>query len=297
MMQAVISFLLEPLVGFFFQVVFSLASFLVSKKHQPWVYTLSLVSGYICLRSIADKKIDKEWFGNYLDDGPTDVVVKTAVFMPMNIGSLLFIEHHVLRHRDTFWGRLHESYKMLTNGRRIGTDKMAPQMPVPADYLQKKPTVKKEKIELEKSKASPEPGESSASAALEKKSTFTETPAELRGQQVGTSFHDRLGCTKIERRRNFIVRRIGIVILFYVLEYHLKPPIIYNLFPITGADFSIEKMSIIRRLKEATMHELVVRAYLAFESGWAAYSFYTMAHSFGSIVCKYRQLSHSPGCA
>jgi hypothetical protein len=271
MIHSVVSFFLNPFMGFILQIIFSLASFMVSKKHVPWVFGVSVINGYICVRSIAATNIDREWFGSYLGDGPIDVIVKTSLLMALSIGALLFLENHVQRHRETFLGRLHEAYKQLTNGRRIGTDRMAPQMPVTEEYLAKS-AVEKEKLGLEQSKLANAPDE---------------TPAELRGQKVGKSFHDRLGHIKREGRTGFIIRRLSLAVLLYVLEYIVKPVVMESIITMNNSDYSIEKVSFIRRINEVSLQEVKVRAYLVFETIWSAYAFYSMAHYFGSAVCEY----------
>ncbi|KAH6685043.1 hypothetical protein F5X68DRAFT_242137 [Plectosphaerella plurivora] len=242
---------------------------MVNQKHKPWVFALSVVNSYICLRSIADTRIDVEWFGNYIGDAPIDIIVKTCLLMALSIGVLHFLENHVQRPRDSFLGRVHEAYKQLTNGRRIGTDRMPPQMPVPVDYLEKTTIDETKKPGFEHSKLA---------------TTSDETPAELRGQKVGKSFHDRLGHIKSEGRLGFIIRRLSLVALLYVLEYVVKPRVIPLFITWTNEDWAAEKATFFRRLNDITGQDVKMRAYLAFETIWYPYSLYTMAHSFGSAV-------------
>ncbi|KAG7147242.1 hypothetical protein HYQ46_013305 [Verticillium longisporum] len=65
-----------------------------------------------------------------LDTHVADIAIKIAILVTLHMGVVLFLERIVLPKRDTWAGQVKEGYKMVFNGRRIGTTRLAPQVPI-----------------------------------------------------------------------------------------------------------------------------------------------------------------------
>ncbi|KAM0274930.1 hypothetical protein ACHAQH_007739 [Verticillium albo-atrum] len=193
-----------------------------------------------------------------LDIHIADIAIKVAILVTLHMGVVLFLESITLPTRDTWPGQVKEGYKMVFNGRRIGTARLAPQVPV-----------------LE-----------SEAKFLEKRNDKSHSAS----QKQRDSFHARVGTIRREPRLRFVLRRLSLAVSLAILEFSIKPKLMLVYLPTTYDDFSPAKEAFFRRLllpRRGPMpdgHEFAVRLWMTFETTWAAYSFYTMWHSIASAA-------------
>ncbi|KAM0331397.1 hypothetical protein ACHAQA_003070 [Verticillium albo-atrum] len=213
--------------------------------HQAWLTT----------QTIEPARLGTAAGYPFLDMHIADIAVKTAILVTLHMGVVLFMENITLPKSDTWAGQIKEGYKMVFNGRRIGTDRLAPQVPV----------VEGEARTLEKQISSMH-------------------------HQPTDSFHARIRTIRREPRVRFLVRRIVLIILLAMIEFYIKPRFLRVYLSTTYDDFAPVKEAFFRRLllpgrgPRPDGHELAVRLWMTFETTWAAYSFYTIWHSAASVL-------------
>lgn len=294
-MDDAVAYLNDPVVGFFAQLALSIIVLMARPTLKLLPFLMSLTVAYFTLplykysQITRDLGIGLEFTGRTLED----VMIKTSVFMAMHLWALVFVEGYLLPHRETFLGRLHAAYKMIFNGRRIGTNRLAPQMPLPDGHIQAQANAQDEKPgqteAFEDIKDPQDPKDPQEKQAVEP-SPAENAPSQAQhtSEQVGKGFHDRLGYAPRENRLPFIARRLGLVFLLYVIEYILKPEFLKRVMPEYEIWYIMRMHHFFTRLHEVTLDEMALRTYLAFETAWAGYVFYTMLHSLGSVFCKSR---------
>ncbi|CRK12498.1 hypothetical protein BN1723_009745, partial [Verticillium longisporum] len=196
-----------------------------------------------------------------LDTHIADIAIKIAILVTLHMGVVLFLEGIVLPKRDTWAGQVKEGYKMVFNGRRIGTSRLAPQVPILESEAITLVTRKDDEVSLQRQQ-----------------------------QSRGGSFHDRVGTVRREPRLRFVLRRLSLALLLALLEFAIKPPLLRLYLPTTYDDFAPAKEVFFRRLllpgrgPPPDAHEVAVRLWMTFETTWAAYSFYTIWHSLASAA-------------
>ncbi|ROT36484.1 hypothetical protein SODALDRAFT_362295 [Sodiomyces alkalinus F11] len=192
-----------------------------------------------------------------------DMLAKAITIVMMHFGVILILEKHKAPPASgSRLAQLQAAYKTLSNFRRIGTNMVAPQVPVLADD----PT----QVEREKE-------EDTAPQNNDKNNSNN------------NNFRSRVGVVHREPRLCFLARRSALTILLLSAEFWLKPLVWAMLINPGYEDYTPDKEAFFRRLPGMSagqlLREFAIRNQIVFEAFWSAYAVYTAAHAIFAVVC------------
>ncbi|KAG7147237.1 hypothetical protein HYQ46_003927 [Verticillium longisporum] len=183
-----------------------------------------------------------------LDTHVADIAIKIAILVTLHMGVVLFLERIVLPKRDTWAGQVKEGYKMVFNGRRIGTTRLAPQVPI----------LESEAMTLQQSQGS----------------SFHDRVGTVRCEPRVRFVLRRLSLALLLALLEFGIKPA-------LLRLYL--PTTYDDF-VPAKEVFFRRLLLPGRGPTPDAHEVAVRLWMTFETTWAAYSFYTMWHSLASAA-------------
>ncbi|KAL2755524.1 hypothetical protein ACRALDRAFT_2027258 [Sodiomyces alcalophilus JCM 7366] len=232
----------------------ALASLYTPQKYRLVPFGALLLQFWRGIRYIQHKPGLASFFflPQYFDWYVADLVTKAVTITMMHFGVVLILEKQKPPPAGGSWlDQVRASYKILSNLRRVGTNMVAPQVPVLVD------------------------GEKEEALGPQ------DTPPH--------SFGSRVGVVCREPRVRFLARRSAMAVLLLFAEFWVKPIIWDKTIGPGYEDYAPGKEVLFRRLPSMTasqfFRECLIRTQMVFEAFWSAYAVYTSGHAVFSVIC------------